>query len=136
LSRLLEALRNQPNVRLAVLFGSVARGDETPESDLDLLVVLERDGLHERAAVADVLRAASGRRVQLVSIDQAEQSPLFLVDVLVHGRVLVDRDDEWERLCGRRPQIERRAREEDRRLTELAWSAPEALERIRDESAR
>jgi predicted nucleotidyltransferase len=135
-SRLLEALRKQPNVRLAVLFGSVARGEETPESDLDLLVHLGGDGLRERAVIVDALHEASGQRVQLVSVDDAEQSPVFLADVLADGRVLVDRDGEWEGLCGRRRQIQRRAREEDRRLTELAWGAPEALARIRDKSAR
>src|SRR5438876_9713205 len=43
--RLLDALRTQPNVRLAVLFGSVARGEESADSDLDLAVELRRDGV-------------------------------------------------------------------------------------------
>jgi hypothetical protein len=34
------ALRTEPNVRLAVLFGSIATGRESEQSDLDLLVVL------------------------------------------------------------------------------------------------
>ena len=37
------ALRTEPNVRLAVLYGSLARGDEDAGSDLDLLVSLAED---------------------------------------------------------------------------------------------
>jgi predicted nucleotidyltransferase len=128
---LLEALRKQPNVRLAVVFGSVARGQSRPESDLDLLVRLRRDDPQSRAELVDVLEAASGRQVQLVSSAQAEQTPLLLADVLADGRVLVDRDGDWPRLQRRRNQIARQAQAEDERLTDLAWTAPEALERVR-----
>src|SRR6266508_1991 len=41
LRALREALRTEPNVRLAVLFGSQATGRATESSDLDLLVVLD-----------------------------------------------------------------------------------------------
>lgn len=34
-----KALRTEPKVRLAVLYGSVARGHEDADSDLDLMVV-------------------------------------------------------------------------------------------------
>lgn len=49
LSALRRALRTEPNVRLAVVYGSFARGDDTPDSDLDLLVSLRED--HADAAV-------------------------------------------------------------------------------------
>lgn len=130
LSRLLEALRKQPNVRLAVLFGSVARGEQQPDSDLDLLVRFRRDDHRARADLIDALEEASGRRVQLVSKDQAEEAPLLLADVLDEGRVLVDRDRDWPRLKRRERQIVRRARAEDERLQRLAWNAPDALEQI------
>ena len=130
LRSLLEALRKQPNVRLAVLFGSVARGDESADSDLDVLVRLRRDAPRERAELVDALEAASGRGVQPVSVTQAEESPLLLADVLSDGRVLVDREGEWPRLQRCRRRIEEQALEEDLRLSELAWAAPEALEKI------
>lgn len=130
-SRLLEALRKHPNVRLAVLFGSVARGSEQPDSDLDVLVRLRRDDHRARAELADALQEASGRRrVQLVSLEQAEEAPLLLADVLGDGRVLVDRDGDWPRLRRRERQIISRARAEDERLQRLAWDAPDALEQI------
>jgi predicted nucleotidyltransferase len=127
---LLEALRKQHNVRLAVLFGSVARGSAGPQSDLDLLVRLRRDDHVARAAVADALREASGRPVQLVSVTQAEGSPLLLADVLRDGRVLVDRDGDWRRLRRGERRTFGRARVEDERLQALAWEAPAALEEI------
>src|SRR5215216_5077000 len=52
LRALLEALRKQPNVRLSVLYGSVARGEGGDDSDLDLLVSFRRDG---HVAHADVV---------------------------------------------------------------------------------
>jgi predicted nucleotidyltransferase len=39
-----------------VLFGSVARGDEGPDSDLDLLVVLDRMAPSERARLISSIR--------------------------------------------------------------------------------
>ena len=50
---LLAALRAQPNVRLAVVFGSVARGNENARSDLDLLVELRNDGSGARAELRE-----------------------------------------------------------------------------------
>ncbi len=41
-----------------VLFGSVARGEETPDSDIDLLVVLARVAPHEKANLMGEVRAA------------------------------------------------------------------------------
>jgi predicted nucleotidyltransferase len=127
---LLEALRKQPNVRLAVVFGSVARGSGRADSDVDVLVRFRRDDHRARADLVDALQEASGRRVEIVSLDQAEEAPLLLADVLRDGRVLVDRDQEWPRLRRRERQILRRARTADERLQQLAWEAPDALERI------
>ena len=53
------------NIRV---FGSVARGDATDESDLDLLVKLERGRtLLDLAGLGDDLEALLGRRVQIVT---------------------------------------------------------------------
>jgi predicted nucleotidyltransferase len=52
LGHTLQVLRTQPNVRLAVLFGSVSRGDERPDSDVDLLVQFGRDELERLRAFA------------------------------------------------------------------------------------
>ena len=127
--RLLGELRTQPNVPLAVLFGSVARGEEDAASDLDLLVALRRDGSGPRADARERLEAAAGgRRVQVVGLGEAKASPLLLADILRDGRVLVDRDGEWPKLKRRERAIQQQAREADRRLHEEAWAALEHLD--------
>jgi predicted nucleotidyltransferase len=129
-NRVLEALRKQPNVRLAVMFGSVARGSERSGSDMDVLVSLRRDDHLARAELVDALQEVAGRRSQLVSLDQAEDSPLLLADVITDGRVLVDRDGEWPGLRRRERQIIERARAEDERLQRIAWEVADVLEQI------
>ncbi len=55
-------------IRSLALFGSVLRGDATPESDLDLLVELDPPiGLSSFLALEGELAAVTGRRVDLVS---------------------------------------------------------------------
>jgi len=127
LGALVQTLRTQPNVRLAVLFGSIARGDSSPGSDLDVLVRLRRDDHRARAELGDRLESASGRRIQLVSLEQARQAPLLLGDVLRDGRVLVDRDRDWPGLQRQSRAITRRALEESVRLERDAWRVPETL---------
>ncbi|MFL5931043.1 MAG: type VII toxin-antitoxin system MntA family adenylyltransferase antitoxin [Gaiellaceae bacterium] len=127
---LLETLRKQPNIRLAVLFGSVARGEAGQKSDLDLLVELRRDDYLAHAEVAAALEDATGRRVQTVTVNDAARAPLLLADVLRDGRVLVDRDDRWPMLKRRERAILASARRDDARRQRLAWEAPDALEEI------
>jgi predicted nucleotidyltransferase/uncharacterized protein YutE (UPF0331/DUF86 family) len=100
---LLAGLRTLPTVRLAVLYGSAARGDDTERSDLDLLVRLAEDRLASRAQVVGRLEDVAGRTIQLVGAGEA--NALLLNDVLRDGRVLVDRDREWAKLLGRRDEI-------------------------------
>jgi predicted nucleotidyltransferase len=95
LGRLIETLRTERNARLAVLFGSVARGDETDGSDIDVLVDLRDESLESIGRLRRRLRDAAARDVQLVTIDAASSSPVLMADVVEDGRVLVDRDDVW-----------------------------------------
>lgn len=129
LAGLVRVLRTQPNVRLAVLFGSLARGEGRAESDLDILVHLRDDDYLVRADLIDRLAATSGRSVQLVSLDQTEEAPLLFADILRDGRVLVDRDRDWPRLKHRERAIARRAREEDERFERAAWATVDSLGR-------
>jgi predicted nucleotidyltransferase len=127
---LLEAIRKQPNIRLAVLFGSVARGEAGEDSDFDLLVDLGRDDYLAHADAAAALEDAAGRRVQMIALSEAERAPLLLADVLRDGRVLVDRDDRWPMLKRRERSILTTARRSDARRQRLAWEAPDALDEI------
>jgi predicted nucleotidyltransferase len=116
LSELRRALRTEHGVRLVVLYGSLARGDEDGGSDLDLLVSLADDRLSADFELAARLRRVSGRRVDVARLERVEvRAPLLLDRVLDEGRVLVDRDGQWKRLCERGPAIRARALRSHRR---------------------
>lgn len=105
LSKLMAALRTERDVRLAVLFGSTATGEDTPVSDVDLLIVHRRSGWRVQAGLQRRLRLALGTPVDVVMLEQSEEQPSLLADVMREGRVLVDRDDLWGALRQRREQI-------------------------------
>jgi predicted nucleotidyltransferase len=113
LGRLRDALRTEPNVRLAVLFGSFATGDDSERSDIDLLVALRDPSAAALAGVAGRLSDRLGRDVQLVRVQESEQSPVLMADVLGHGRVLVDRDTRWESMKADERRWRRRAARSD-----------------------
>jgi predicted nucleotidyltransferase len=111
LSTLRGALRTEPNVRLAVLYGSAARGDETPDSDLDLLVSLGEDHPDAAVKLAVRLERVVGREVDVARLNRIQETaPLLLLEAIDHGRVVLDRDREWTGLKSRRGEIARRAR--------------------------
>jgi predicted nucleotidyltransferase len=112
LSALRRALRTEQKVRLAVLFGSFATGEETEGSDLDLLVALSDPSAGAVASLSARLGDWVGRDVQLVRLQEAERSPALMVDVLASGRVLVDRDGLWSTLKAAERRWRRRAAED------------------------
>lgn len=68
ITALRSALAQRPDVRLALLFGSVARGVARPDSDLDV-AVLGRD--LDLPTLAGDLSLAAGREVDVVDLAQA-----------------------------------------------------------------
>ena len=119
-------LRTEPSVRLALLFGSSARGREHERSDLDLLVEVDAPTPGRMAALEERLSAATGRNVQLVGVDRARAEPALLVDALRDGRVLVDRDGLWAQLKRSEAQLRRAAEARDQELVERALQPLEA----------
>lgn len=107
-------LRTEPSVRLAVLFGSAATGEDRPESDVDLLIEHSSGDLERIVELQRRLTARIGRPAHFVSLDDAESSPLLLADILREGRTIVDRDGAWRRLGERRDQLMRRAGGEEK----------------------
>ena len=133
LSALTGALRTEANVSLAVLYGSVARGDERADSDVDLLIALREDRPGAASALAQRLARAVGRSVDVARLDRVErQAPLLLLDALDEGRVLVDRDERWPSLRARRVQVRRAARR-DRELARA--QAAESLRMLLEDDA-
>jgi predicted nucleotidyltransferase len=123
LADLREALRTQRDVRLAVLYGSLARGDEDAGSDLDLLVSLAGDR-GRSVNLSAHLRSASERPVDIAHLEQVEDgAPLLLDRILDEGRVLVDRDGKWPVLRQRRRAIHARAQRAHRRQMASASQA-------------
>ena len=85
---ILAAINTQPGIRLAILFGSLAVGQERPDSDLDLAV----DSGHrlttgEKLALVNELAERTGRPVDLVDL-YAVGEPL-LGQILRHGKRLL-----------------------------------------------
>jgi predicted nucleotidyltransferase len=120
LSALRAALRTEHNVRFALLFGSVARGTAAPGSDVDVLVALRDPDLERVVELSTKLTAMTGRHVDVVRLEDAESEPSFLADVIADGRVLVDREVLWPRLCGREPSLRRAGRQRQATRTDAA----------------
>jgi predicted nucleotidyltransferase len=124
------ALRTEHGVRLAVLYGSLARGDEDAGSDLDLLISLADDRPLAGLELAIRLQRVAVRPVDIAHLERVEaDAPLLLDRVLDEGRVLVDRDGQWRLLCGRHSAIRARAGHEHRRQMAGAARAIEELTR-------
>ncbi|HEX6753528.1 MAG TPA: nucleotidyltransferase domain-containing protein [Solirubrobacterales bacterium] len=116
LAGLRRALRSERRVRLAVLYGSVARGDEDGGSDLDLMVSLRGDRPSDAFELATRLEPVAGRRVDVAHLQRIDaRAPLLLERILDEGRVLVDRDGLWLGLRDRRRAIHARAMRAHRR---------------------
>lgn len=70
---LADALAASPEVRLAVLFGSRARGEARADSDVDLAVL----GATDPVALADRLGQACGLEVDIVRLERDLPVPLL-----------------------------------------------------------
>jgi predicted nucleotidyltransferase len=127
ISALRVALRTEPNVRFALLFGSAATGTDTPESDVDVIVDL-RDGSLERLLdVRAKLAASVDRDVDVVRLLDAEDEPALLAAALAEGRVLVDRAVLWPKLRRRESLLRRRSDERDARRVRDALAGIDRL---------
>lgn len=113
LSSLRRALRTEHSVRLSVLFGSTATGEDRPDSDVDLLIEHSTGDIEQVAELRRRLQAHIGKPIHIVLLEDAERSPVLLADVLREGRTIVDRDGTWRRLERRRQRVLRQAAEEE-----------------------
>ncbi len=129
LTQLRTTLRTERGVRLAVLFGSTATGEDSDGSDVDILVALEDSGPGNLAALRRRLQTALDRQVHLVTLDDASHAPSLLADVLDEGRVLIDRDGLWAPVVSSRELVIKRARREEAALMRKAAAAVSASRR-------
>lgn len=131
---LTKSLRRRQRVRLAVLYGSRARGDEAPLSDIDLLVRFgPTSGEPSESAsprLAAALKEKLGLHVDVITLAEAGHDPILMYDVLTEGEVIVDRDRLWPSLLAKRDEIDQLA---ERASDEPSRKAREAVDRMRRE---
>lgn len=128
---LLSFLRTEPNLELAVLFGSVARGDDVPGvSDVDLLVGLRRSDHSHLQALRRRLDERLRFEVQVVPLQAAQRDPRLLAEVLRDGRPLVDRGCLWPQLRAQREQTREQADLGGRELRDEAHAALGYFQRL------
>ncbi len=87
-------------IKLAILFGSVASGAATAQSDLDLAVIAALPlEVAEKIQIIEALAMATGRPIDLVDVHAAPE-PL-LGQVLKHGRRIIGSDQAYAQLLYR-----------------------------------
>lgn len=99
-NQLATLLVQQGNIRLAYLFGSLAKGNERPESDID--IALKADApltTQQKIDLITQLAALTGRPVDLVDLRLAGE-PLT-GQILSHGKRLLGSDEEHAALICR-----------------------------------
>ncbi|MFZ5471522.1 MAG: nucleotidyltransferase family protein [Myxococcota bacterium] len=93
-ARLTEELAGRPDVRLAAVFGSAARGELSPKSDVDVALRLTRPvvGWELGGLVADLSKAV-GRRVDVVFLD--DPLDILLKLEISKGVQIAGRHEDW-----------------------------------------
>ncbi len=93
-AQLLAILDATPDVRLAILFGSRARGTGRPDSDLDLALRLGGEGLRGEPRLIAELERAAGQALDVVLMDDAP--PLLRFEIARDGVIVLERAaGEW-----------------------------------------
>lgn len=86
-----DVLLRQPDIELALVFGSLAQGRQTRASDIDVAVAArEPIDSQRRLALTDAIASAAGRPVDLVDLHRA--GPLVLTQALTRGKRILKRD--------------------------------------------
>lgn len=107
LQALVRTLRTEPGVQAAVLYGSVAKGSDRTDSDIDIAIELRPGAATSMPALERRLGRAVGQRVHAVRITDALANGRFALEIIDHGRPLVDRADTWSSLRRRRSSLAR-----------------------------
>jgi predicted nucleotidyltransferase len=98
--RLRWVLTRFPGLELALLFGSVAKGQQRRDSDLDIAVAAKQAlTVAEKVALVDALTESSGRTIDLIDLKTVTE-PL-LGQIVRHGRRLLGSDSAYGQLISR-----------------------------------
>lgn len=95
MARIKQVLNDYPNIRLAILFGSLASGSAKHDSDLDLAVDMGGRALEQKEKIQLIaeLAVALGRPVDLVDLFSAGE-PL-LGQIISRGKRLLGDDTRY-----------------------------------------
>lgn len=99
-NRIRQMLAQHDGIRLAILFGSLANGRATPQSDLDLGVLMDAPlSAETKMALISALSEAIGRPVDLIDL-RVTGEPI-LGQILKHGVRLLGSDSDYAELLKR-----------------------------------
>lgn len=91
LDRIADCLASQRGIRLGIVFGSMARGEATSDSDLDVAVLAEKPlQTSQRMRLIRELSLVAGRPVDLVDLRTAGVP--VARSALLQGKVVFSRD--------------------------------------------
>lgn len=91
LSIVLKRLREEGKILAAILFGSYANGTTHVRSDIDLAVYINTDDEGKRAEIIDEILMSVERDVNILRLEDEEESPFIVQDAL-KGLHLVEPD--------------------------------------------
>jgi predicted nucleotidyltransferase len=91
LDRLRERAASLPELKLAVLFGSTARGQARKGSDVDLALLVDPDTPDARRKALIELERVAGRAVDAVYLNEAP--PLLRFEISRDGVLLLEREE-------------------------------------------
>ncbi len=96
-----QVLARFPQLKLALVFGSVARGTARPDSDLDIAVASEKGELEaeERMDIIGALAQETGRPIDLIDLHAV--SPPLLGQIVRHGHRVLGGDTAYGQLISR-----------------------------------
>ncbi|OQC53139.1 MAG: Nucleotidyltransferase domain protein [Deltaproteobacteria bacterium ADurb.Bin026] len=91
LTNVLSTLKNQGKILIAILYGSFAKGNPHPRSDIDLAVYPEGRGENEVIDIIDTILMSAERDISILRLDDEDESP-FIVQEALKGIHLVEPD--------------------------------------------
>ncbi len=94
-----EYFKMHPEVEVAYVFGSLARGRMNPLSDIDIALLIDRDRIKEKIypygykseILADLVQLLKTNNVDLVILDEA--NPLLRHRILYFGKIIYSQDE-------------------------------------------
>lgn len=89
----LQELKKEEKILVAILYGSYARGTPHKRSDIDLAVFIHARDEKEEIEIIDKILMSSEKQVSLLRLDDEEESP-FVVQESLKGIHLVEPDNE------------------------------------------